>query len=1108
MTLGLRIWLTCRGVFTRFFLLTSLALSVFWFPGGSLAGDKTSPANLLAQRPRCEYRANPLGIDVTEPQLSWIVASSQRGQRQTAYRMLVASSIEKLHADQGDLWDTGRVESDQTLHLPYAGEPLRSGQSCFWKVRVWDNRGRSSAWSRPATWSMGLLHPSDWQAQWIAADAKPLLTKPRTPHNGYHSQFASNADEQKWVTIDLGTTQNVDTVRLHPARPFDYKDTPGFLFPVRFKIEVSTKADFSDAKVVVDHTKADFPNPGARAASIPIPPTKARYVRLTATRLGQRDPGIFAMALAEFEILSAGKKIAIGSDVTCLDAIEAGGWSLARLVDGRTKADQGDSGVIPQPATILRKDFALSAPVKKAMVYVTGLGLYELWLNGQRVGRRQLAPEWTRYPDRLQYQTYDVTNLLQSRENAIGAILSEGWYAGRLMSRPAMRKPVFRLLLRLEIELADGSRTSIITDSSWRGTTNGPIRKAGIYDGELYDARKEMLGWNMPGFDAAAWKPVRTVEAYSGKLVAQPNEPIRVTREISPVKRTQPQPNTLIYDFGQNLVGWCRIKLRGSRGTQVTLRHAEWLEDDGTLHTQNLGAAAQTDRYILRGEREEIYEPRFTYHGFRYLEVTGLSEPLPTGAVVARVIRSSAPIVGQFECSNPLLNQLMKNIRWVQRGNMQSVPTDCPQRAERLGWMGDIQCFCQTAVYNMDMAAFFTKWVTDIRDSQADDGRFSDYSPNMLDPNRFSSGVPGWGDAGTVVPWRVYQNYADRRILERHFDSARRWVDFIHHHNPNLLWQNNRGNDFNDWLNSDTVIIEGFPRKGGAIPKEVFATAFFAHSTELVAKMAQAIGRDEEASRYLQLANAIKKAFRDAYVEPDGTIRGDTQAGYALALRFNLVEPSERPAVVKHLLAAIERFKGHPSTGIQTTHRMMLELSRGGEHEEAYRMVNLRTPPSWGHAIEMGATTIWERWDAYAKGRGMHPSGMNSMNHWALGSVGEWIWRDLVGINPDDERPGYKHFFIRPRPTGDLTWTSGRYDSIRGPIESRWKIEDGRFHLHVVLPANTTATVVVPTRDPENVTESDRPAADSPGVAPVKQSEPDAATFRVQSGVYEFSASW
>ena len=1067
---------------------------------------------------RCEYLVNPAAVDVAAPRLSWIVTSQTRGQRQTVYQVLVASSAERLAADQGDLWDSGQVQSDATAHIAYAGKTLASRTRCFWKVQAWDKDGKPSAWSEPATWTMGLLAPADWRgARWIAASGKAASEPPKTPHNGYHSVLAPSADVTKWVGIDLGSVQKVDAVRLHPARPFDFTDTPGFLFPVRFRIEVADKPDFADARVVVDQTAQDVPNPGTDAPWLRFTPVEGRFVRLVATRLRQRDPGNFGLAMAEMEVFSNGETLARGKNVLAADSSETGGWAAEKLVDGRLLAEPGNAGAKPEPATMLRKDFALPGAIKRATLHATGLGLYELSINGARVGENLLAPEWTLYSKRIQYQTYDVTKMLANGPNAIGAQLGEGWYAGPLMFRPAIPNPVFRLLLCLDIEMADRSTRTIVSDGSWRGTTDGPIRESGIYAGETYDARREMPGWDRPGFDAAAWKPVQTIDdTESPLLVAQPNEPIRVVEELQPIKLTEPKPGAYVFDLGQNMVGWCRVKLRGPKGTTVTLRHAERLNDDGTVYTANLRSAPQIDHYTLRGNGEEVFEPHFTYHGFRYLELTGLPSPPRKDDVLGRVFYSNAPQSGNFECSSPLLNQLMRNIFWTQRANLESAPTDCPQRDERFGWMGDIQSFSQTAIFNMDMAAFFTKWVSDIRDSQQDDGRFPDFAPNAINPNKTApgladktfSGVPAWGDAGVIVPWRMYQNYGDRRILQQHFAAARRWVDFIHRNNPDLLWVKSRGNDYGDWLNGDTLILEGYPKGISEMPKEVLATAFFAHSTELVGKIARAIGREDDAAKYGKLADNIKAAFRRAYVAPDGRIKGDTQAGYALALRFDLLEPTARGKAVEHLLEAIARYKGHPSTGIQTTHRMMLELSERGRHDEAWRLVNLRTIPSWGFMIDQDATTIWERWDGYVPGRGYQGPGMNSFNHWALGSVGEWVWRELVGLNPDDDQPGFKHFILRPRPAGDLTWVRGRYDSIRGPIACNWKIADGRITLDVTVPANTTATVYVPTSDPAQVTESGRPAAEAPGVRSVTSAQKNGAVYEVGSGRYTFVGPW
>jgi alpha-L-rhamnosidase len=1071
------------------------------------AGQIWAGAN--PERLRCEYRDNPLGIDVTAPRLSWIVKADERGQRQTAYQVLVASTPTLLAQDQGDLWDSGRVASDQTLHVEYAGKPLTARMACYWKVRLWDKDGQPSPWSKPASWTMGLLNKSDWgDAKWIAQeDSSQAL--PNTPHNGYHSEFAAAADTQKWAAVALGKDCNIDAVELDPARPYDFSpDTPGFLFPVRFKIEVANKADFSDAKCVVDRTAADVANPGANAPTYRFDPVSARYVRLTVTRLAHRDGANFAFALAEMQVLSGKNNLAKHAAVTALDAIETGGWSKDRLVDGRLLPDRGDDATSQRPATMFRKEFAVRGPIKRAVASVTGLGLYELRINGRRVGDHLLAPEWTRYCKRILYQTYDVTDMLRDGANAVGAEVSGGWWSGPLMCKPPMKSARHCLLMRLDIELADGSTQTLVTDPSWNATNDGPIRRAGIYYGEAYDATKELPGWDKPGFVATGWSSTVALphpdESENALLVAQSNDPIRVTDELSPVKMTEPKPGVYVFDLGQNMVGWCRLQADAPAGTKITLHHGEMLNDDGTVFTGNLRGAAQINEYTWRGGNA-VAEPHFTYHGFRYVQITGLPNRPQQNAITGRVFHSGATNVGRFECSNPLVNQIMHCVDWVQRGNMVSVPTDCPQRDERMGWMGDIQAFSQTAIFNRDMAGFFTKWVPDVRDSQADDGRYPNFAPDVADPNQAGEGVPAWADAGTVVPWRMYQNYADLRMLAQHFDSARRWVDFIHRHNPNLLWQKDRGADFNDWLNGDTLSLAGYPHGISAVPNEVLATAFFAHSSEIVAKMAQALGRTEDAAKYAHLSAGVKSAFNRAYVAADGRITGDTQAGYALALHFNLLSDEMRPKATQHLLAAIKKYNDHPSTGIQTTHRMMLELTRNGHHAEAWRLLNLRTVPSWGYMVEMGATTIWERWDGFVKGRGFQDPGMNSFNHWAFGSVGEWVWRELAGINPDDAQPGFKHFTIHPRPCDGLGWVKARYDSIRGPIASEWKAAAGSFQLHVEIPPNTTATVFVPAKEAAAVTESGKPLAEAPGVKLLRM-EPGTAVFSVESGRYDFES--
>jgi alpha-L-rhamnosidase len=660
-----------------------------------------------------------------------------------------------------------------------------------------------------------------------------------------------------------------------------------------------------------------------------------------------------------------------------------------------------------------------------------------------------------------------------------------------------------RFLLQLEMELADGARQVIGTDDAWRSTSDGPIRSAGIYDGEVYDARKELPGWDAPGFNDRAWSAAQAFDLGAPQLVWQRNEPIRVVQELAPIALTQPKPGTFVFDLGQNLVGWCRLRVNGLAGRTITLRHAEMLNDDGTLYTANLRGAPQVDRFIPRADGEVVFEPHFTYHGFRYLELTGLAAPPSTNSVVGRVFCSSAPETGRLECSDPSLTQLLRNIRWTQRANLMSTPNDCPQRDERFGWMGDIQAFAQTAIFNMDLAAFFTKFAQDIRDDQAHDGRFPDFAPHPGDPNAQFSGAPAWADAGVIVPWRAYQNYADTRLLAEHFDAARRWVDYVQARNPGLIWATNRHNDYNDWLNGDWIRQKDWPAQGGSVPKEVFATAFFAHSADLVSRMARVLGREADARRYADLFDQIKAAFNRRFVQADGRIEGDTQAGYALALHFDLLSEPLRPSAASHLVAGLRRYQNHLSTGIQSTHRAMLELPRWHHGDLAWQLLTNRTFPSWLYMLDNGATTIWERWDGYVKGRGFQDAGMNSFNHWAFGAVGEWMWRHLLGLNPDEAKPGWKHFTVAPMPGGGVTWARGEYQSPRGRIASAWRSDTGGFTLNLTVPPNTTATVSLPANPADQILEGGRLWARAEGVSAVRQ-EAGRAIATVQSGRYEF----
>ncbi len=1057
---------------------------------------------------RCEYRTNPLGVDVTRPRLSWVLKSDERGQGQSAYRILVARQRETLANDAGDLWDSGRVDSDRPIQILYQGKPLTSRMHCWWKVQVWDKENKPSAWSEPANWLMGLLQASDWKAKWIT-DPKAARHVIPSGHNGYHSRFADAADKTKWIAVDLGGATPIDSVQLYPSRPYSWgKDIPGYLFPLRFKVELSQSADFSDARVVVDRTAQDVPLPQAESLRLAFPTSTARYVRLAVTRMRAHDQMHFGFTLAEFAIFAGKQNVALKGSASGQDSVEVAGWSAKNLNDGLwTAKKQNRNG---HSAVLLRKKFSVGASIQRASLSVTALGLYEMRINGRRVGDHLLAPGWTDYNKRVQVQTYDVTSLVRRGSNAMAATLGNGWYAGRLGLALAPGRCIYgthpKLLAELEIERTDGTRQIVATDATWKTSQDGPIRANDLLDGEVYDARKEMPGWDQPGYDDSTWSPAHVSQDESRRLVWQPSEPIRLVKDIKSAARTEPSPGVYVFDLGQNIAGKVRMRLDGRKGTTVVLRHAERLKADGTLYTANLRGSPQRDVCILNGG-SIVFEPQFTYHGFRYVEVTGLEKPPALTDLVGLVFHSASPVVGQFRCSHPLVEQVMRNVLWSQRGNLMSIATDCPQRDERLGWMGDIQVFSQTSCFNMDMAGFFTKSLRDVGDAQAADGQLPDFAPHPYGPKGSFYGSPGEADGGVLVPWRVYQNYADTRILEEHFDVAVRWIEHIRRHNPDGLWRKSRGRNYGEWLNGDTLRMEGYPSRGGALPTEIYATLYYARSVDIVSRMARVLGRQKEADQYSQLFVDIRAAFQRAYVAKDARIQGDTQAGYAMALHFNLLKEENHPPAMGHLLHAIDHYHGRLSTGIYATRALMLELSRRGKHQQAWKLFNLRDAPSWGYMIDSGATTIWERWDAYIPGRGYQNPFVNSLNHYAFGAVGEWVWRNLVGINPDDRHPGYQHIIIRPQLAAGLSWVEGVYDSIRGPISVDWKVEAGQIDLKVAIPPGTTATVYVPTTNAAAIRETGRPAGESPGVRYLNLRD-HAGAFAIVSGTYRFTGPY
>jgi alpha-L-rhamnosidase len=895
----------------------------------AFAGESRAPVSLTYLR--CEYEVDPLGIDVRQPRLSWQLTADGRGVMQAAYQVRVAESEAGLAASP--IWDSGRVDSDQSIHVVYDGPALASGRRYYWQVRVWDGDGAASDWSAPAFWEMGLLDVSDWQASWIS-----------------------------------------------PAWDED---------------------------------------------------------------------------------LSA-----------------------------------------PQPAPLLRTTFAVEGEVKAARAYVTSLGLYEVELNGRRVGDQIFTPGWTSYDTRLQYQTYDVTDLLQPGDNAIGAMLGDGWYRGYLgwSDRRNVYGERLALLLQLQITYTDGRVQSVGSDASWKAAT-GPIRMADLYNGEHYDARLEKPGWSRAGYDDGAWTGVGLIDHPKDILIAPGGPPVRKIEEITPVAILHTPAGETVFDMGQNMVGWVRLTVRGAAGTAVTLRHAEVLDGDGNFYTDNLRQAKQTVEYTLKGGGEEVYEPRFTFQGFRYVAVDGLPGEPTTETLTGVVIHSDMTPTGSFEASEPLINQLQHNIVWGQKGNFLDVPTDCPQRDERLGWTGDAQVFARTAAFNMDVAGFFTKWLGDLAADQKPNGSIPFVIPDVLTRGSDAGGgATGWADAGIVIPWTLYLVYSDTRILENQYESMQAWVGYMQQRaGEDLIWDGDF--HFGDWLAYNTNRSD-YP--GATTDKDLIATAYFAYSTSLLRRIATVLGKEDDAARYAALLEDVKEAFRKEYVTANGRVASNTQTAYALALSFGLMPEGQEAGAARRLAQDVRAFGNHLTTGFLGTPLLSQSLSDHGYVDLAYDLLNQDTYPSWLYPVKMGATTIWERWDGIKPDGSFQDAGMNSFNHYAYGAIGEWLYRVVAGLEADAAEPGYKHVRIQPQPGGGLTSARAALNTMYGLAGSAWEFVDGQFHLDVTVPPNTHATVRLPHATLAQVTESGQALDAADGVARAVQ-EGEAVVVEVGSGQYRFA---
>ncbi|MDQ2921730.1 MAG: glycoside hydrolase family 78 protein, partial [Acidobacteriota bacterium] len=839
----------------------------------SLAGTPNPLLAVVALR--TEYKEKPLGIDVRKPRLSWQLQSDRRGTVQSAYQVQVARTEGELRGGRNLLWDSGKVNSDESIHRVYEGPPLQSAQRYYWRVRVWDERGEASSWSEAAYWEMGLLEASDWQTSWIEPDLKEDASK-------------------------------------------------------------------------------------------------------------------------------------------------------------------------SQPAPMLRGTFKTSGAVKQARAYVTSHGLYEMHLNGRRVGDQLFTPGWTSYNKRLQYQTYDITSLLRSGENAVGVVLSDGWYRGNIgfSGQRNFYGERLALLMQIQIRYEDGHQEIVGTNPSWK-TSTGPILMSEIYHGETYDARLKKSGWSSPDYIDKDWAGVKVVTHRKDTLVAPAGPPVRKIEEIRPIKIIRTPGGETVVDMGQNMVGWVRIKVQGQPGTIITLRHAEVLDNQGNFYTANLRGAKQTVQYTLKGGGLDTFEPHFTFQGFRYVAVDGYPGELTLDNLTGVVIHSDMSRASEFTTSSPLLNQLQHNIIWGQKGNFLDVPTDCPQRDERLGWTGDAQVFSRTAVFNMDVAGFYTKWLKDVSADQMENGSIPYVIPDVLTkPGKPAGGSAGWADVAVVIPWTMYLTYGDKRVLEEQYDSMDKWIGYMRQRaGDDYIWDGDF--HFGDWLAFATTRPD-YP--GATTGKDLIATAFYAHSTDLMQRIARLLGKQSDAARYGELFDKIRNAFRKEFVTERGRVGEDTQTAYVLALEFDLL-PEELRAVAAERLARDVRTRGHLTTGFLGTPYICHVLSRYGHLDEAYLLLNREQYPSWLYPVKQGATTIWERWDGQKPDGSFQDRGMNSFNHYAYGAIGDWMYQVMAGIEVDPQAPGYKHALIQPQPGGRLSQVRASHNTPYGKVTSAWELKGDRFAL-------------------------------------------------------------